>query len=83
VLDSVYRNNFAFTDPGDPTAHLTPEYFHSFDHAAQAAGMSRIFGGNHFTSDNLGGLFVGGEVGRYVVAHELLPRLEVGGMRLG
>ena len=72
VLDSLYGTHFSFTDPGDPTENLTPENFTSFDAAAQAAGMSRIYGGIHFMSDNLDGLLVGGEVGQYVVAHELL-----------
>ncbi len=35
--------------------------------------MSRIWGGIHFMSDNVYGLQVGGEVGQYVVQHELLP----------
>jgi hypothetical protein len=35
--------------------------------------MTRIYGGIHFLSDNLADLEVGGAVGRYVVAHELLP----------
>ena len=34
--------------------------------------MSRIYGGIHFMSDNIYGLQVGGEVGQYVVEHELL-----------
>ncbi len=33
--------------------------------------MSRIYGGIHFLSDNISGLQVGGEVGQYVVQHEL------------
>ncbi len=52
---------------------LAPRRFAGFDQAAQEAGMSRIYGGIHFMSDNLAGLRVGGEVGRHVVAHELRP----------
>jgi hypothetical protein len=73
VLDSIYGTSFAFTDSGDPSENLTPEHFANFDQAAQSAGMSRIYGGIHFMSDNLAGLQVGGEVGQYVVQHELLP----------
>ena len=73
VLDSIYGSNFSFTDPGDPTEALTPETFTSFDQAAKAAGMSRVYGGIHFMSDNLAGLQVGGEVGQYVVQNALLP----------
>jgi hypothetical protein len=35
--------------------------------------MSRIYGGIHFMSDNVYGLQLGGEVGQYVVQHEVLP----------
>jgi membrane-associated phospholipid phosphatase len=73
VLDATYGTDFAFTDPGDPTLGLAPRLFANFDSAAQEAGMSRIYGGIHYLSDNRAGLEVGGAVGRYVVAHELLP----------
>ncbi len=72
VLTSIYGDHFAFTDTGDPTENLTPRHFTSFEAAAQEAGMSRIYGGIHFMSDNIYGLQVGGEVGQYVVQHELL-----------
>jgi hypothetical protein len=73
ALDSIFGDEFSFSDPGDPTEGLAPRHFTSFDQAAQEAGMSRIYGGIHFLSDNVYGLQVGGEVGRYVVQHELLP----------
>jgi hypothetical protein len=72
VLDSLFGSDFSFTDPGDPTEDLAPRHFTDFDQAAQEAGMSRIYGGIHFLSDNVYGLQVGGEVGRYVVQHESL-----------
>ena len=72
VLTSIYGTNFAFTDPGDPTESLAPRHFTSFEAAAQEAGISRIYGGIHFMSDNIYGLQVGGEVGQYVAQHELL-----------
>ena len=72
VLTSVYGDHFAFTDPGDPTLDLAPRHFASFEAAAEEAGMSRIYGGIHFMSDNVSGLQVGGEVGQYVARHELL-----------
>jgi membrane-associated phospholipid phosphatase len=73
VLDATYGTHFAFIDPGDPSRGLPPRSFAGFDQAAQEAGMSRIYGGIHFLSDNLAGLSVGGEVGRYVLENELLP----------
>ena len=79
VLDSFYGTNYSFTDAGDPTENLAPRHFASFDQAAQEAGMSRIYGGIHYMSDNLAGLQVGGEVGQYVIQHELLPLKPVKG----
>ena len=73
VLDSIYGTRFAFTDPGDPSLGLASRHFASFDTAAHEAGISRIYGGIHFESDNLAGLQVGAEVGQYVAAHELRP----------
>jgi len=73
ALDSLFGNDFSFTDSGDPTENLAPRHFNSFDQAAQEAGMSRIYGGIHFMSDNVYGLQVGGEIGQYVARHALLP----------
>jgi hypothetical protein len=73
ALDSIFGSDFSFTDSGDPTEDLVPRHFTSFDQAAQEAGMSRIYGGIHFLSDNVFGLQVGAEIGKYVVEHELLP----------
>ncbi len=72
VLTSLYGDHFTFTDRGDPTENLTPRHYSSFEAAAQEAGISRIYGGIHFMSDNVYGLQVGGEVGQYVVEYELL-----------
>jgi membrane-associated phospholipid phosphatase len=73
ALDSLFGNHFSYSDAGGPTENLAPRHFSSFDLAAQEAGMSRIFGGIHFMSDNIYGLQVGGEVGQYVAQDELLP----------
>ncbi len=67
VLTSVFGPNFAFTDPGDPTVGVQPRHFTSFDQAAQEAGISRIYGGIHYPSDNTAGLSVGEAVGEAVV----------------
>lgn len=48
--------------------------FDSFSDAAIEAGMSRIYGGIHFMSGNIGGLDSGAEIGHWVVDHALLPR---------
>ena len=49
-------------------------HFDSFSEAAIEAGMSRIYGGIHFMSANIGGLEAGAEIGHWVVDHTLLPR---------
>jgi Vanadium chloroperoxidase N-terminal domain/PAP2 superfamily len=71
VLDSIYGTNVAFTDPGDPTLNLTPRHYANFDQAAQEAGISRIYGGIHYSFDNTAGLTLGTQVGNYVISHEL------------
>ena len=73
VLDAIYGDADSFTDPGDPSLHQPPRHFASFNAAAQEAGISRIYGGIHFESDNLAGVALGGQVGRNVVGHELRP----------
>jgi hypothetical protein len=73
VLTSVFGPNFSFTDRGDPNEALAPRHFTSFDQAAAEAAASRMYGGIHFRFDNETGLAVGGEVGQYVLQHELLP----------
>jgi hypothetical protein len=72
VLTSIYGSNFSFSDQGDPTESVAPRQYTSFEAAAQEAGISRIYGGIHFMSDNVYGLQVGGEVGQYGAEHELL-----------
>ena len=71
VLDSIYGTNVAFTDPGDPSLNLTPRHYANFDQAAQEAGMSRIYGGIHYSFDNTAGLGLGTQVGNYVINNEL------------
>ena len=73
ALDLALREPFRVHRPRRSDGNLAPRHFASFDAAAQEAGMSRIYGGIHFMSDNIYGLQVGGEVGQYVVQHELLP----------
>lgn len=69
VLESVFGDDFAFTDAGDPALGLPERRFVSFEQAADEAGVSRIYGGIHFAFDNASGLLSGRQVGGYVVAH--------------
>jgi hypothetical protein len=77
VLSSIYGPNTAFTTSSDALPGVTRS-FPSFQAAAEEAGMSRIYGGIHYSFDNQAGLAVGQQVGNYVLQHELLP-LKPGG----
>jgi membrane-associated phospholipid phosphatase len=50
--------------------------FGRFSAAAEEAGMSRIYGGIHWSFDNSAGLTSGRDLGDYVSRHFLLPRTE-------
>ncbi len=65
VLTAVV-GDVPFTDHGDPLQQYTRS-FTSFNQAADEAGMSRIYGGIHYMTDNLDGLASGRQLGSYVV----------------
>ena len=52
----------------------TERTFSSFEQAASEAGISRIFGGIHFSFDNEQGAKLGQEIGRYVTENALRNR---------
>jgi membrane-associated phospholipid phosphatase len=70
VLSAVFGANTPFTDRGDPAQQFTRS-FTSFQQAADEAGMSRIYGGIHYTFDNTDGLAAGLALGQYVVGNFL------------
>jgi plastocyanin len=84
VLTAVLGDSVAFTSESDShSAHgqrpldadaVTTRSFDSFTHAAEEAGLSRIYGGIHFDFDNTVGLEVGRDIGAYVVNHKLRER---------
>jgi hypothetical protein len=65
VLTNLYGDNYRFTttSPGLPGVLRS---FTSFSQARDEAGMSRIYGGIHFMSDNLQGIEAGTGIGSYV-----------------
>jgi membrane-associated phospholipid phosphatase len=74
VLTSFFGNNTNFTTNADPSLNLAPRSFRSFaEAAAAAAGMSRVYGGVHWLSDNRDGLIAGQNLGKYVVKNFLSP----------
>ena len=83
VLASLFGDATPFESQTD--GHLAPEQrpldasqivtrqFDSFTQAAEEAGMSRIYGGIHFSFDNTAGLQLGREVGAATLARLLHP----------
>jgi PAP2 superfamily/Bacterial Ig-like domain len=68
VLTSFYGDNYKFSTTGPGLPGVTRS-FTSFNQAAEEAGMSRIYGGIHFMSDNTAGLAAGKKVGEYITAN--------------
>ncbi len=84
VLSAVFGSNLAFSTradrgaagvwpPPDDVSGLAIRSFSNFDAAAEEAGMSRIYGGIHFSFDNTAGLSAGRSVGQLVVDSALKP----------
>lgn len=73
ILTAFFGKNVSFTTPADPALNFAPRSFSSFTQAAEEAGISRIYGGVHWSSDNRDGLIAGRNLGRYVVQNFLLP----------
>jgi hypothetical protein len=72
VLTALFGDQYQFTVSA--VSVPSTRSFDSFEAAAAEAGRSRIYGGIHYTFDNLNGLAVGGEVADYVIGNFLKPR---------
>jgi hypothetical protein len=72
VLASFYGNDqhFSLTSPALPGVTRS---FNSFTAAAQEAGLSRIFSGQHTRLDHVAGLTLGRDVAGFVLQNALLP----------
>lgn len=81
ILTSIFGENVAFATRSDvhtgptqrPPATLPARHFDSLWAAAEEAGVSRIYGGIHFSFDNTAGLSAGDAIGLYVANHLLTP----------
>ncbi len=84
VLTDIYGPNYAFSTTADRGAAgiwpapkditgLATRSFTSFFQAAEEAGISRIYGGIHFSFDNTAGQAAGRSIGETVVDTQLLP----------
>jgi PAP2 superfamily len=72
VLDAFYgrKQHFSVTSTALPGVTRS---FTSFDDAAQEAGLSRIYAGQHFRFDHVAGVTLGRHVAGFVLRNALLP----------
>ncbi len=68
VLTKMYGDNHAFTDSTEVEFGLPTRNFNSFLEAADEVGMSRLYGGIHYSTGNKSGLKNGREIGAFVAA---------------
>jgi len=73
VLSSVYGNRVAFTVTS-PALPGVKRSFTRFSDAANEAGLSRIYNGNHTRIDHVAGQGLGHQVAGYVIRHFPSPR---------
>src|SRR5262249_25111721 len=72
LADFFGRDDIAFTLHSEtPTA--ADRSFSSFSQAAEESGLSRIYGGIHWSFDNEQGLATGEAVGHFVFDHNFRP----------
>jgi hypothetical protein len=67
VLDSIFGTNVSFTTT-EVTLNNVVRMYSSFDQAAQDAGISRIYGGIHFSFSNTDGQATGTSVANWDLA---------------
>ena len=73
VLKSYFGDRFAF-DVTSESLQGAKRHFTSFSAAAQEAGLSRIYAGQHFRTDHIAGKGLGEKVAESVVDTTLLPK---------
>jgi hypothetical protein len=69
-----YFDNISFTDTSLKEFGIANREIRSFSDAAKEAGMSRIYGGIHFSFDNTEGYTLGKKIGEKVVQRIKLQR---------
>jgi hypothetical protein len=72
VLASFYGDGQRFSI-ASPALPGTTRSFTSFSAAAEEAGLSRIYAGQHTRLDHVAGLTLGASVARFVLDNALLP----------
>ena len=72
VLTFYFGNAFTFEVTSESLAGVT-RHFTGFSAAAEEAGLSRIYAGQHFRSDHIAGKHLGKRVAEFVESSILLP----------
>ena len=73
VLTHFYGTDaITFTARSDALPNVVRTY-HSLSSCADEVGMSRVYGGIHFSFSNREGKLCGGKIGDYIYEHCLLP----------
>ena len=73
VLREYFGDRFTFDVTSEALAGVT-RHFTSFSAAAEEAGLSRIYAGQHFRTDHNAGKLLGQQVAESVIDTMLLPR---------
>lgn len=73
VLRAYFGDRFTFDVTSESLAGVT-RHFTSFTAAAEEAGLSRIYAGQHFRTDHNAGKILGQQVAESVIDTMLLPR---------
>src|SRR6266550_1367747 len=73
VLRFYFGKRFTFDVTSESLAGVT-RHFTSFSAAAEEAGLSRIYAGQHFRSDHIAGKALGRQVAEFIDETILLPR---------
>ena len=73
VLRAYFGDRFTFDVTSESLAGVT-RHFASFTAAAEEAGLSRIYAGQHFRTDHNAGKLLGQQVAESVIDTMLLPR---------
>jgi membrane-associated phospholipid phosphatase len=81
VLGAFFGSDVvSFTTTSDALPGVTRS-FSSFSAAAQEAGLSRIYGGIHWSFDNADGLAAGSQLGQFAFDNVLRPKSQQSGRR--
>jgi hypothetical protein len=77
MLTDLFGENFSFADSTEVEFGLPVRNFESFNHAAEEAAISRLYGGIHYMPAIVNGAHEGTELGKFIVQKLRTRRDEV------